>query len=745
MSGFLYAKLKGSATAERGKIKKCGKIKKYRGKVKRFKAKLKGIGAKCNCIALGYYLDDASSRTKGNQSAVMYKTFDGNTWSDAKILSDDGTADYYPQVSADSTTAYITWMNLNKKLSTSSNLNDAAKACDISVIKFDSNTMQPSGSAVKLTNNETLDMLPTVYASQTPIVEWISNSNNDILTQTGTNTICFSALNGESWTTPDTYKSYVSKPIIDMAIGNIDDDIALAYTIDNDNNLMITEDVELYTGKLSETPLRLTDNNTSEQSVQYASINGSNVFVWECNGTLEMTDNLQSATTLYGGELVSSDFGIVNNDEMDYVVFSISENNKANLYMSEIEDGFILKSPIQLTALSGYSRNVSATVLNDKYLFAFTRTDTNIEVGNVAENSDLCVYYTGKYHNLEVTELDYSEKEIIPGKKAKMTVRVLNNGLYNESNYKVTITLPNGDKEVVTVNRTIKPGESELVDISVMIPSEMKVQSMFFVSVSPLLGNNLSKSNYSEKVGSVDLQISTEQFNGIITATVDNISCFDTSATLNIRTGDASGNIIKQIPIGNILAGSSKVQTIFLSDYISSLSSETNAYIEVVSNQKEIYVSDNYDYIITNNTSEIAGQIKIPGADKTSVKITVESNGDKIAEVMSTSSMTYFIDGLLSGKYTITFNKTGCTPRRYDVTLECNETILNAELHLKGDVNGDGKITTVDVGLANAHAKGAKILNDYDFEVAEVSEDGIITTVDVGIINAIAKRLKQLN
>lgn len=63
MSGFFYAKLKGTATAERGKIIKYGKIKKYSGKVKRFKAKLKGIGAKYNCIALGYYLDDGISGT----------------------------------------------------------------------------------------------------------------------------------------------------------------------------------------------------------------------------------------------------------------------------------------------------------------------------------------------------------------------------------------------------------------------------------------------------------------------------------------------------------------------------------------------------------------------------------------------------------------------------------------------------------------------------------------------------------
>ena len=63
MSGFLYAKLKCTTTAERGKIIKYGKIKRYRCKVKRFKAKLKSAGAKCNCITLGYYLDDGWSGT----------------------------------------------------------------------------------------------------------------------------------------------------------------------------------------------------------------------------------------------------------------------------------------------------------------------------------------------------------------------------------------------------------------------------------------------------------------------------------------------------------------------------------------------------------------------------------------------------------------------------------------------------------------------------------------------------------
>ncbi len=63
---------------------------------------------------------------------------------------------------------------------------------------------------------------------------------------------------------------------------------------------------------------------------------------------------------------------------------------------------------------------------------------------------------------------------------------------------------------------------------------------------------------------------------------------------------------------------------------------------------------------------------------------------------------------------------------------------------LRGDVNNDGKISTADVGLANAYAKGTNTLTDDQFARADVNGDGKISTADVGMINSHAKGVNLL-
>lgn len=72
-----------------------------------------------------------------------------------------------------------------------------------------------------------------------------------------------------------------------------------------------------------------------------------------------------------------------------------------------------------------------------------------------------------------------------------------------------------------------------------------------------------------------------------------------------------------------------------------------------------------------------------------------------------------------------------------------NYTDYKPTVVLIGDINKDGKISTADVGLANAHAKNTKLLNDEQFKRADINKDGKVSTADVGLINAYAKGTKK--
>ena len=134
----------------------------------------------------------------------------------------------------------------------------------------------------------------------------------------------------------------------------------------------------------------------------------------------------------------------------------------------------------------------------------------------------------------------------------------------------------------------------------------------------------------------------------------------------------------------------------------------------------------------------ISGTVATPGTDAEVTVTVATADGTEVAKATSANGE-YTVSDLEDGEYVITFAAEGYVTRSYKATVEGGNITLEAEIHIVGDINGDGTITTVDVGLANAHAKGTQTLEEYDFEVAEVSGDDMITTVDVGIINSTAK------
>ncbi len=125
----------------------------------------------------------------------------------------------------------------------------------------------------------------------------------------------------------------------------------------------------------------------------------------------------------------------------------------------------------------------------------------------------------------------------------------------------------------------------------------------------------------------------------------------------------------------------------------------------------------------------------------------VNVTGSGVNTTLTITDYLLDVSSLTKGTYTFTFSANNCAPRAYDVTVSSGAVSgldEGVELHLYGDINGDGKVNIVDVARANAHAKNTKKLEGYDFSVCDVSGDGNVNIVDVARMNAHVKNTKSL-
>ena len=145
------------------------------------------------------------------------------------------------------------------------------------------------------------------------------------------------------------------------------------------------------------------------------------------------------------------------------------------------------------------------------------------------------------------------------------------------------------------------------------------------------------------------------------------------------------------------------------------------------------------------NTGSITGTIKVSDEeDSTEMTVVVISADGTETSVRAASMGEYKIEGLAVGEYKLTVSGGKYAARTYEVTVEEGGITQDVELNPYGDINGDGEVTTADVGKANSHAKRVTELTGYEFVCADVSKDGSITTLDVGMINSHAKGVKAL-
>ena len=550
------------------------------------------------------FTTDMGDRTTGNHTAVVYSIYNERGWSIPKLIDDDGTADFDAVAAVDGENVYVTWINAKRTFTPEEAeaedfMTKLAAETEVQAAKIALNGN--TGTVTKypaITDNAIADLHPSITVkNHVPYIAWNSNSANDILKGTGTNTVYLASLNGNAFTTKKL--SEENKPVQSVAIGNLDNDVVTAYTL----NSGAEENPQVQLTAVNAKGRTTIAANGQNLSPSFAKIDGSSVLLWYAQdaegSSLNYIDTIDGEVESYieDDAVISADYTVVDGGDSQLLICSSEKENAEeagrNLYAYVIRDGEVYE-PVTLTDLEGYAAVPSGIWNGTAYEYLFTRADVNITENTVKENTDLCITSVVPQSRLVIGDIDYTQEEVMPDADASITVPVKNNGLTNCGEGKVQIVYNGNVIGQADLEAGITSGETQNVTVDLTVPEDAAAKETLKVEAISDKNTTADSTKNIQSAGS-ELALSVKQEDDDITVAIDNNSAFDTTAALTLKAGDASGKVLKTINLGNV-ESYGMVEKTFTKEELKKLGSDT-VYMEVSGDAEESIKSDNTAFV----------------------------------------------------------------------------------------------------------------------------------------------------
>lgn len=140
----------------------------------------------------------------------------------------------------------------------------------------------------------------------------------------------------------------------------------------------------------------------------------------------------------------------------------------------------------------------------------------------------------------------------------------------------------------------------------------------------------------------------------------------------------------------------------------------------------------------------ISGNYVSFNSDTDTIAIALFAEGEETALqtlAKTGNTGTYEFENVEDGTYTIIISKEDHVTRFYTVEVVDGEAVVqDLKIHLKGDINGDGKVIITDYTAVLKHVKKTAALEGYAFDCADINGDGKVIITDY---TAILKHVKK--
>ena len=145
-------------------------------------------------------------------------------------------------------------------------------------------------------------------------------------------------------------------------------------------------------------------------------------------------------------------------------------------------------------------------------------------------------------------------------------------------------------------------------------------------------------------------------------------------------------------------------------------------------------VYESYKVLDPSAGGTLSGTVKSFNSTTDPVTVQLFKSGSSSAAYNTTvkgNSASYTISGITPGTYTMKVSKKNHVTREYSVTVSTGTKTQNAEIRLLGDVNGDGRVNTMDYTRLLKHVNETQLLTDaYALKCSDVNKDNRVNTMD---------------